>query len=538
MCLLQFRSSFSEAKIDGKKMDGKRTRCPKTGWRSAYAVFFLCAASVGSHGQTFNVLYRFGGADGAYPYDGLVQGMDGNFYGTTRFGGANTCIGNGCGTVFKITPGGILTTLYNFCGQPNCADGYGPSGGLIQATDGNFYGTTEEGGASGYGTVFKITPLGTLTTLYSFCGQPNCGDGINPTAGLTQASDGNFYGTTFGGGGTGYGTVFKMTPGGTLTTLYNFCPGGLLPLGCTDGQTPQGGLIQATDGNLYGTTQAGGWMPGSYGTVFKITRQGTFTTLYSFSGTDGRMPTARLAQATDGNIYGTTRWGGLYGYGTVFKIIPAGLLVSIHSFDRNDGAQPAAALVPATDGSLYGTAPDAGPNSYGTIFKMTTGGTLTTLHSFGGNIGAYPWGGLIQATDGKFYGTTSQTGSSNNNVGTVFSLDVGLPPPQPALSGKIVYSPGQLTQSLTLTNTGKGEARNIWINVIALRTLGGSGRVTLTTPVLPLFLGDLAPGGSTAVPLSLTIPSTVMKFSITEAGNMQDVSGNTLNYSIGQVVLP
>jgi uncharacterized repeat protein (TIGR03803 family) len=236
----------------------------------------------------------------------LVQGSDGNFYGTTQVGGTN-----GSGTVFKITPSGALTTLHSFDG----ADGSNPAAVLMQASDGNLYGTTEAGGANGnYGTVFKITPAGTLTTLHSFGGA----DGWEPAAGLVQASDGNFYGTTYIGGANGnYGTVFKITPTGTLTTLYSFCS----QSGCADGALPRAGLVQASDGDFYGTTAFGG---ANYyeGTVFKITPNGTLTTLHSFDGADGGDPNA-LVQASDGNFYGTTVLGGANGdNGTVFRLVP------------------------------------------------------------------------------------------------------------------------------------------------------------------------------------------------------------------------
>ena len=155
-------------------------------------------------------LHRFDGTDGAFPY-GLVQATDGNLYGTTNVGAAQDY-----GTVFKMTPSGKLTTLHTFCSQSNCTDGARPAAGLVQATDGNLYGTTYEGGANDYGTVFKMTPSGKLTTLHSFCSESNCTDGASPTAGLVQATDGNLYGTTDGGGANGFGTVFKITPSGKL----------------------------------------------------------------------------------------------------------------------------------------------------------------------------------------------------------------------------------------------------------------------------------------------------------------------------------
>ena len=385
-------------------------------------------ATPSAQAQTFTVLHSFDGTDGSQVFTGLVQATDGNLYGTAAGGGAN-----GGGTVFKITPSGTLTTLYSFCSQTNCTDGYFPAAGLVQATDGNFYGTTGYGGAIGSGTVFKITPSGTLTTLYSFCSQVGCTDGENPAGALVQATDGNFYGTTpFGGASTDCcGTVFKITPSGTLTTLYSFC------LTCTDGAEPNGGLVQATNGNLYGTTPYGG-AHGAAGTVFKITTSGTLTTLYSFcsrSGcADGQYPYAALVQATDGSFYGTTYSGGASNDGTVFKTTPSGTLTTLYNFCSRsgcaDGQYPYAALVQATDGSFYGTTYSGGASNDGTVFKTTPSGTLTTLYNFcsqsGCTDGAQPYAGLVLDTNGKFYGTTYSGGASND--GTVFGLSLGLGP--------------------------------------------------------------------------------------------------------------
>jgi uncharacterized repeat protein (TIGR03803 family) len=216
-------------------------------------------------GGKLNILYSFCSlakcADGSHPYAGLIQATDGNFYGTTNRGGANDPYD---GTVFRITPAGKLTTIYNFCSLPNCTDGLSPFAGLIQGTDGDLYGTTQGGGTNNNGTVFKITLGGALTTLYNFCSQPNCADGCSPNAGLVQATDGNFYGTTYWCGANYiYGTVFKMTPGGLLTTLHSFCS----QSNCPDGANPWAGLVQATDGRLYGTTYGGDF---SLGTVFSL----------------------------------------------------------------------------------------------------------------------------------------------------------------------------------------------------------------------------------------------------------------------------
>ena len=339
-------------------------------------------------GGNLSTLYSFcllpNCADGRAPWAPVVQAADGNFYGTTDGGGTYSL-----GTVFKITAAGTLTTLYSFCalGYP-CPDGYGPDTGLIQGVDGNFYGITGDGGSSNYcvgpncGTVFKITPQGALTTLYSFCSQSGCPDGAYPIAALVQSSDGTLYGTTYFGGANsgcindenGCGTVFKITLDGTLTTLYSFCS----QSGCTDGAYPYAGLVQGTDGNFYGTTAGGGTMdcdPFPCGTVFKITPAGVLTTLYVFHGTDGAVPYGGLVQATDGDFYGTTFSGGTHSGGTVFKITPAGTLTTLHNFCAKlwpcaDGNGPEAGLVQATNGFFYGTTTAGGGDDYGTVFRI------------------------------------------------------------------------------------------------------------------------------------------------------------------------
>ena len=394
------------------------------------AVLALCAASaIALSAQTLTTLHSFGGPDGAYPLAGLVQATNGYLYGTTEGGGANA-YGVYEGTVFKMTPSGALTTLYGFSPPVGTAtEGANPVAGLIQATNGDFYGITEDGGANCFncGTVFKITPSGALTILYAFPSP------YFPVAGLVQATNGYLYGTTSGGPS----IVFKITPAGTLTTVYNFCSVNS-PAECTDGADASAGLVQATDGNLYGTTAVGGAHGiGSElgpGTVFKITPSGTLTTLYSFDGSDGYYPVAGLVQATDGNFYGTTEYGGAYGGGTVFKITPSGTLTTLYSFCAQsgctDGEYPVAGLVQATDGNFYGTTEYGGAYGGGTVFKITPSGTLTTLYSFcaqsGCTDGEYPVAGLVQATDGNFYGTTEYGGANSSgsgvNAGTVFKI--------------------------------------------------------------------------------------------------------------------
>jgi len=367
--------------------------------------------------QTFTSLVSFNGSNGAYLESmSLVQGTDGNLYGTAPSGGANSG-----GTVFKVTPTGMLTTLYSFCAQPKCTDGETPLAGLVLASNGIFYGTTSVGGLNGDGTVFSITSGGALTTLHSF--DINT-DGDLPIAALIQGRDGNFYGTTGGGGPppTNKGTVFRITPGGALTTLHGF--------EITDGYDPFAALVQGTNGNFYGTTTEGG--ANGDGTVFSITPGGTLTTLHNFNGTDGAYPNAALVQATNGTFYGTTVQGGAIGYGTVFNITSGGTLTTLHSFDSTDGAEPYATLVQAANGILYGTTQMGGTANCsfgqpcGTVFSITTGGTLTTLHSFDVTDGEGPQAAVVQDTNGTFYGVTYNGGASN--YGTIFSLAVGLHP--------------------------------------------------------------------------------------------------------------
>jgi uncharacterized repeat protein (TIGR03803 family) len=269
-------------------------------------------------------------ADGTYPYFGLILGSNGNFYGTTNQGGT-TCklTDNGCGTVFVITPQGTLTTLYEFCSLPSCADGIFPVGPLVQGRDGNFYGTTMLGGTgcsgSGCGTIFKITPTGELTALHQFCSVPGCADGRFPYAGLMQASDGDFYGTADQGGiikgcpvnTYGCGTIFKITPSGKFTKIYTFCT----LENCTDGGGPSAPLMQDANGNIYGTAGFGG--ANNYGDIFEITTAGQFTVLYSFCAeqncADGTTPASQLLER-DGILYGTTSGYGNQTGGTVFSL--------------------------------------------------------------------------------------------------------------------------------------------------------------------------------------------------------------------------
>ena len=376
-------------------------------------------------GVTFTSLYSFtSNDDGSNPQAALLEGSDGYFYGTAFNGGANSS-----GTIFKISTIGALTTLYSFTGG---SDGSNPQAGLTQGSGGLFYGTTQSGGAptngSPAGTVFQLSPNGPLNTLYSFNTDSYGGNnGSYPQARLVQASDGYLYGTAFEGGTygfgnsatNGFGSVFKIGTGGALTNLYPFTGG-------ADGAYPAAGLVQGTDGNFYGTTQAGG--TANSGTIFEISSSGVLTTLYSFTGgNDGGGPLGDLVRGGDGYFYGTTAGGGANSLGTVFKASTNGTLNTLYSFAGNDdGENPQAGLALGSDGNFYGSTQSGGTNGGGgTLFKITATGALTTLYSFtGGNDGSNPQAALVQGSDGAFYGTTVNGGKSG--AGTVFRLSVGL----------------------------------------------------------------------------------------------------------------
>jgi len=314
----------------------------KQGMKRLCSLLFVCALPAVA--QTFGVLASFDGADQTSSLGNAVQAADGNLYGTTVYGGPTNN-----GTVYKVTPAGTLTTLYNFCSLPSCADGAQPYFGLTLGADGNLYGTTNVGGTSNDGTIFKITLGGTLTTLHSFDGS----DGCTPQGGVMLANNGLFYGTTLYCGSAGYGTLFAIKSNGTFRSLHNFKRNVL------DGGNPYTSPMQASDGNLYGVTYDGGGDDG--GAVYKMTTAGVVSTIYSFCvGTfgvcnDGDYPLGGLAEGPDGNLYGTTAHGvnncDVYdGCGGVFQLTTSGVFTLLHGFSGTDGGAPLAALTLGNDG--------------------------------------------------------------------------------------------------------------------------------------------------------------------------------------------
>ncbi|HEX4119960.1 MAG TPA: choice-of-anchor tandem repeat GloVer-containing protein [Verrucomicrobiae bacterium] len=360
--------------------------------------------------HSFNIFYN-----GEIPYSSLVQGADGELYGTTFQGGST-----GFGVIYEVATNGTISTLYNFT---NGVDGAFPEAGLDLANDGNFYGCTVEGGTNNTGVVFKMTPAGLFTPLYSFSALAANGtnrDGASPAGNLTQARDGNLYGTASAGGAGNSGTLFQISLSGSFHAMYSFSA-----LNGEDdnmdGSDPEAALIQGTDGNLYGTTYAGG--TNGFGTLFTYDlSQNQLSTLYVFqNSSDGANPLAALVQGTDGDFYGTASEGGSKDYGTLFRMTSTGAFSPLYSFtDGADGANPAAPLIQGADGKFYGTSAGSQSES-GSVFSVTTNKTFNSIYSFtGGDDGANPTAALVLMANGFFFGTTS--GGGTNDVGAIFSI--------------------------------------------------------------------------------------------------------------------
>jgi len=484
-------------------------------------------------GTAFRTLYAFSLTSGSgvvNPYAGLIQARDGNLYGTTINGGPSSA-----GTVFRLSTAGSFTLLYGFASYDQT--GNTPCTGLSQGPDGNFYGSTSEaataygGNGNSAGTVFKMTPAGAVSLLYPFTGG---GDGAVPGGALAQGADADYYGTMrYGGsitnlavGFAGYGTIFKTDTNGALTTLCLFSGG-------DEGGNPAGALVQSSDGRFYGTASSGG--SNGFGAVFSLTlsrgfhgvTNSTLTTPAAFDYTLGAYPSNGLVQASDGALYGTASHGGTNGgWGTVFRVTTNGTLTSLHSFDYQDGAVPVGGLVQGTDGNLYGTTSHGGIGGEGTVFQITTNGRLTTLVWFNGPNGANPQSSLVQARDGSFYGTaefggTHYGGASGTGDGLVFRLTlplflsnpltqavatVGLPYAA-SLSTYAIHAPGD-------TLTFAAVSGPSWLQVAADGTL--SGTPTLADIGVNTFTVSLADanGWSSAATMRIAVAPAPLSASL------------------------
>ncbi len=459
--------------------------------RTASLALILRFSALTGHnacGQEFEVLYSFAGSDGANPQAALAQGSDGYFYGTTEYGGTSGGPAGGYGTVFRVDTNGALSSLVSFSGEGSIdgVTGANPLGALVQASDGYFYGTTLQGGAFNYGSVFRLDP--TSGTVYSWAGfngfvqvPPT---GKFPLAGVVQGSDGYLYGTTSEGGPYGVGTFFRASVQ-TKGYLTNLCSLG--------GEYPSAALVQGNDGYFYGTTANGG--TGTNGTVFRVSAAGSLTQLVSFAGTNGATPLGSLVQGKDGYFYGTTYFGGAYNYGTVFRMTTNGTVTTLVSFDSYGGANPAAGLVQGSDGYFYGTTFNGGDYDYGTVFQMATNGAWATLYSFDSFGGANPAASLVQGSDGFLYGTTVNGG--DNDLGTVFRI-------APPINPSIVAQPQSQTNvagavaSFSVSASGTAPLSYQWQQNGT--NLSGGGQVSgTTTNLLAITNLGLANAGSYTV---------------------------------------
>ncbi|MGA7079527.1 MAG: choice-of-anchor tandem repeat GloVer-containing protein [Terriglobales bacterium] len=441
------------------------------------AVVMFAGVAVPAQAQTFTSLYSFQGTAsnyGAYP-QGLVQGTDGNLYGVTAAGGAEF----DSGVFFKISTSGNEKLICSFYDPGACRDAQAPSANLVEGTNGDFYGVALDG------EIIRLTTKGKLKVLYTNANAV-------PRASLILASNGDFYGTTVNGGANSQGNVFKMTAAGKLTTLYSFCS--VYQNGaCQDGAQPNFALVEGSDGNVYGTTSIGGndGVNDGYGTIFKITLAGALTTIYNFPGFT--QSSSALIQGADGNFYGTTADGGSGAYGaggTFFTVTPSGALTTLYNFcsqqNCTDGEQPANIYL-ATDGNFYGITWYGGVdnNNQGTIFQFTPSGTLTTLHNFDGTDGSGPAGGgtLTQDTNGTLYGTMLQGGiswpcDSIVCVGTIFSLDMGLGPFVETLP-----TSGKVKAKVKILGTDLTGATSVTFNgTAATFTVASSSEITTNVP--------------------------------------------------------
>ena len=453
-----------ESKLENAYASPK-TRCAGvaavTKPRVCLILCLLLVCAVATSAQTYKDIFEFNGTTNGccpqYPAT-LAQGEDGNLYGTTSTGGSNSV-----GVAFKLTPTGTQAVLYSF----DIIHGSNPNGGLTLASDGNFYGTSEHGGAHAYGNIFQLTPSGTLNVLYDFTGNS---DGGYPLAPPIQGTDGNLYGTSYPG------ISYKISTKGAFKIIKK------IP------STPYGPLLQGTDGAFYGVTEQGG--TAGVGTIFKIAKTSVIT-LYNFDTTHGAYPYGGLAQGADGNFYGTTSAGGTSNSGVIFQLTPNGTLTVIYNFDSThpaNGYQSFSGLVAATDGNLYGSTIFGGNADSGVLFKITTNGTYSVLSNFDNTHGSGAYPTLFQYTSGKFFGLTSKGGAAGKGV--AYSLDNSVGPFVALTStlGLVGKSVGILGNGLTGTTAVKFNGASANFTVVSDTYLtakvpsGETGIITVTTP--------------------------------------------------------
>ncbi len=495
------------------------------------AVVVLTVA-VAAPAQTYTVLDNLGtySGDTIEPtWSGqFAQARDGNLYSTSQAGGAN-----GLGTVFQLTPTGTETVLHSFASSEGR-----PYGGLTLSNDGNLYGITVGGGSAGWGSVYKISTGGTFTVVHSFNGTTE-GTPWYGNAAPIQAANGSYYGTASDGNGAVFGTVYKMTAAGVMTVLYTFNGTNRYPYA----------IVQGADGSFYGT--AGYGTTGSNGIVFKITAAGKFTVLHNFAGypNDGAVPAGSIMQASDGNFYGTTERGGANNYGTIYKMTPKGVVTILHSFNFDTlGFEPFAGLIQATDGKFYGAATGGGTAGGGILFQATSAGSYSVLFGLTGTIGAYPGHSpqlpLFQHTNGTLYGDTVYGGSGTVqcgtalNCGVLYSLNMGLNPfvalmTTSGKSGQVIEILGNGLTGTTSVLFGSGSASFKVVSdtymTATVPATGTSGPVTVNAPsgirvssknfkVLPVISGFSPPSGAVGTQVVITGKGLTQTATVTIGG--------------------
>jgi uncharacterized repeat protein (TIGR03803 family) len=506
--------------------------------------------------------FNIGNGNGGYQPNGLMRANDGNLYGTTQLGNAAGTLG--LGTIFKLTTNGIYTTLISFSATGDSPAGSYPSTTLVEDTNGNFYGMTEFDGTNDVGTVFQLTPNNTLNGLYAFTGGS---DGYGTTTPLIIGNDGLLYGTGYGGDN-GQGNIFGITPDGAFTNLYSFTGG-------EDGAAPAGGLMQGSDGNFYGMTDAGG--ANGYGTIFKMSPEGALSSLYAFAnGPGGYQPVGELIQGTDGFLYGATEYSGtnLAGAiyqepGTLFRITTNGTMTILDQFNVGllDGINPHAGMIQGSDGNYYGTTYgdkyngilDSGPSFInGTVYQLAPNGTVTNLVTFDGfDDGANPASTLVEGPDGALYGTTTTGGPGKR--GTIFQLSFTSAPQitsQPAnqiatMGGDATFSvavsaapprfyqwqkngtnlldgsdlAGSTNRILTLTNVSLADSGNY--SVMVSNSLGSvtSSNALLTVVIQPVFQTVAATNGTITLNWSAL---TGLKYQLQSNADLSSANWNNL----------
>jgi len=458
--------------------------------------FAVVLAVTGAGAQTITGIYDFGSHsnDPLNPQNvgGISQGRDGNMWSTAPKGGKY-----GIGAAFKITPGGKLTDVHDFNPNAKPIPEGTPYSGLTLGTDGSFYGAMINGGKYGDGAVFRMTPAGVATILYSFTGG---NDGKNPYAPPIEGSDGNFYGTTFIGGLDNDGTVYWMTPAGKLTTCVSFTG--------SDGYQPYSPLVQGTDGNFYGTTSNGD----SFGTAFQVTpaKACAVTTLYGFNdaGGDGAYPDGVLVEGNDGNFYSSAYEGSTNNYGVVYKITTKGAYTEFFGFaGGSEGNQPVRGLLLATDGNWYGVTNVGGADGIGTLYQLSANGKTFRSWPFSGSDGANPNVTMIQNTNGTIYGDT-QIGGATTNTGTFFKF-TGLKSEKPFVS--LLPASGKVGATIEILGQGFTGAKGVSFN---------GTTATKFTVVSSTYMTAVVPTGATTGFVTVTTPTATLqsnrKFRVTK----------------------